>query len=350
MKEVKNKKIIALILIIVCILTVSVILYLRISKPSEYTETAGIVEGREVNLSPKLPGRISGICCKEGDNVRAGDIVASLESADINALVNEAKASVESARADVKAASATVENHRASLIGIEADIKNAEAEGERAKALMVDAERQMKRAKELYKKGFIAKAEEDTATTNFEAAMAIFKASTEKIKSLLAHRDASLSILSASISQLKSVKARLKQAEANLSYQEAHLSDTIIKTPISGVVVFKAMEQGEYVSPGITILTIVDLADLWVRIDLEESYIGRIGLGDVVRLSIDGMPGRFFNGRIIEIGKLGDFATQKDVTRGRQDIKTFRVRIKPIEGMGVFKPGMTVNVRIPSKP
>ncbi len=346
--KIKGRKIVFLIPIIVFILAISIVLYLKTNRPSEYIKTTGIVEGREVNLSSKLPGRISEICCKEGDKVRTGDIVARIESEDINALVNEAKASVESAHADVKAASATVENYRAGLSGIDADIKNAEAESEKAKALMVDAERQMQRAKELYEKGFIAKAEEDTATTNFEAARATFKASTEKVKSLLAHRDASLSLLSASISQLRSVKAKLKQAEANVSYQEAELSYTIIKTPISGVVVFKAMEPGENVSPGMTILTIVDLADLWVRIDLEESYIGRIKLGDVVRLSIDGMPERFFKGRITEIGKLGDFATQKDVTRGRQDIKTFRVRVKPIEDMEVFKPGMTVNVRAPS--
>ncbi|MEK7851937.1 MAG: efflux RND transporter periplasmic adaptor subunit, partial [Deltaproteobacteria bacterium] len=93
----------------------------------------------------------------------------------------------------------------------------------------------------------------------------------------------------------------------------------------------------------------VDLEDLWVRADIEETLIGRVRVGEEAVISIDGMPGISFKGTVAEIGREADFATQRDVTRGRQDIKTFGVKIKTTDKTGALKPGMTVMVNIPRK-
>ncbi len=153
--------------------------------------------------------------------------------------------------------------------------------------------------------------------------------------------------LNYSISQLASAKARVKESEAVLAYHKARLNDTTITTPISGTVVFKAMESGEMVSSGITILTVVDLNNLWVRTEIEETLIVRIKLGDKAIIKVESIPNRIFEGRVKEIGRHAEFATQRDVTRGRQDIKTFRVKIYLEDKGMILKPGMTVLVEIP---
>ena len=102
-------------------------------------------------------------------------------------------------------------------------------------------------------------------------------------------------------------------------------------------------------NPGVTILTIIDMADLYARIDVEETEIGNIALNQEAVIRAEGPAGKGFRGKVIEIGRYGEFATQKDVTQAQQDIKTFRVKIGLPNTEGLLKPGMTVEVEIPRK-
>jgi HlyD family secretion protein len=170
-----------------------------------------------------------------------------------------------------------------------------------------------------------------------------------KLSASYAKRDAAVAQLNSSVSQLNSAKANLKVSEANLSYHVSKLGDTIITTPVSGTVIFKALEKGETVSPGMTIITIVDTDNLYVRVDIEETLIGSVVLGGEAFITADGIPNKVFEGKVSEIGRYAEFATQRDVTRGRQDIKTFKIKIRVADPQGVLKPGMTTEVKIPRK-
>jgi HlyD family secretion protein len=141
----------------------------------------------------------------------------------------------------------------------------------------------------------------------------------------------------------------LKEAEANRAFFRSKLGDTSIVTPVTGTVIFKALETGEMVSPGAAVLTIVDLNSLYARIDIDETKIGRVVLNDKAFVRVEGVPGKTFEGRISEIGRYGEFATQRDVVRGREDIKTFRVKVRVDDPSGMLKPGMTVDVEIAGK-
>jgi hypothetical protein len=132
----------------------------------------------------------------------------------------------------------------------------------------------------------------------------------------------------------------LRQSEATLTYSRAKLAETAVKSPISGVVVFKALEKGETVSPGPTILTFVDVDNLYIRVDLEETIIGSIALNSEASIRTEGAPDRIFKGTVSEIGRYAEFATQKDVSKGRQDIKTFKVKITVSDSGGFLKPGL----------
>lgn len=326
--------------------TVLIIFFTQRGKKFEFIKTTGIVEGIEVNISTKVPGRISFICCKEGDAVRKGNRVIKLEANDLRASVKQAFAGVEKAKAEVSVSKAAIENAKANIANANAEIKSAEADVEKNRVQMEEAKRQMDRAKVLYEREAVSEESRDTAVANYDTAVANYEFSKAKLTAAYTKKDAATAQFNTAESQLKYAKAGLRESEANLSYNRAKYADTIIKSPLSGIVVFKASEKGEMVTPGTTILTIVDLNNLYVRVDIEETLIGSIALNGEAIIRTEGAPDRTFHGVVSEIGRYAEFATQRDVLRGRQDIKTFRVKITVDDPTGFLKPGMTVEAMI----
>jgi len=331
------------------VIAVFIIIYAGKGKESGVIKTAGIIEGTEVNLSAEVSGNISYMCCDEGDPVKEGEIAFKLESDDLRALVEQADAGVKKAKAGIMVSESAIENSRANIKSSEADIKTAEANTEKARVQMELAKKEMDRADALYKQDFVSKDSVDVAVTQYNASTADFTSSVSGIASATSRRDAALAQLRIAENQLKSARADLKQSEANLAYNIARLAYSTITSPISGIVVLKALEKGETVSPGMTVLTIVDMNDLYARVDIDETLIHGVALNSEAFISPGGTPKRIFKGWVSEIGRYAEFATQKEVTRGRQDIKTFRVKIKFGDTGGVLKPGMTVEVEIPRK-
>jgi HlyD family secretion protein len=334
---------------ILALIVVAVLLFLfakRDTKPQPI-KTTGIVEGVEVNISTTVSGRILRECCEQGDAVEKGATVIELKNDDLRALVSQALAGVEKAKAEVAVSESAIESSKANILSAEADMKNVEAEIEKARAQMEETKRHMDRLNALYKKELISKESFETAAVNYDTAVANYTSSKAQHTAASSRRDAAVAQLRTAQSQLTSAKASLKEAEATLSYSRAKLAETIIASPVTGTVVFKAFEQGETVSPGMTILTIVDLNNLYVRVDIDENMIGSVALNSEAFIRTDEAPERVFAGRVSEIGRYAEFATQKDVSRGRQDIKTFKVKISVPDSGGFLKPGMTVEVEIP---
>lgn len=138
--------------------------------------------------------------------------------------------------------------------------------------------------------------------------------------------------------------AAVANAKANVDYYRDRLKDTAIRSPISGVVVSKALEVGEWVTPGTPILTVDDLSVIWARVDLQETDLGSIYVGKPAEISLTTKPPIVTTGRVMAIGQEGQFATETDVRRGRQDIRTFYVKVRVLQDTREFKPGMTAEV------
>lgn len=311
--------------------------------------SSGVIEGTEVNLAPKVSGRISEICCNEGDRIQSNQTVIRLESADLTAAVEQAQGGVERAQANIGVAESSIRFARASIESAAAGINTVQADTVKTKAQMDDADRKLARMRALFQQKFISQDALDTATTTHAAAVADFASAKSKLVEAQFKRDAAVAQLSSAQNQLQLDHSELKQSQANLAYSRAKLADTVITSPISGTVVFKALEKGETVSPGITVLTVVDLASLYARVDVDESLLDKIALGSEVTISTAGSPAKQLKGKVAEIGQYAGFATQRDVTRGRQDIKTFRVKIALEDPAALLKPGMTVDVEMANK-
>ena len=133
-------------------------------------------------------------------------------------------------------------------------------------------------------------------------------------------------------------RAQKEKAQIELGY-------TQIRAPIGGIIDTRAALQGEVVNPGPALVTIVDPDDLWVRADVEETYIDRIRLGD--KLTVRLPSGAEREGTVFYRGVDADYATQRDVSRTKRDIKTFEIRLRCDNRDRALAIGMTAYVDLP---
>jgi len=295
------KRIIFLAAIVVA-LAAAVSYFMPKKLPKGVIQTTGIIEATEVNLSPKITERIKEVRFIEGDYVKKGEIAILLDD--------------EKKQAEYEQAEANLEVAKANLLNAAADI-------EKANVRIIDTKRDLERNSRLLEKKLVSQNDKDKAQTNYDVAV---------------------SDLNKAMAQEALARASVKQSEAALKVAKTNLGDTVITATLSGVVTLKAFEPGEMVPAGATVLTVIDLSDIWVRVDVEETAVSKIKLDDVVRIKVDGLPNEEFKGRVSEINSEGEFATQRDVRRGRQDIKTFRVKVRIDEPKGMLKQGMTATV------
>ena len=342
------KKGIFIIFILVIILA-GLFAYLKLKKPekpSDCIETTGLIEATEVGLSPKIAGRIDWLCCKEGDEIKAGTLAIRLDDKELKAKVEQGKKALQTAASSLKISEANLENTILEVDAVKAEAQAAEAEVSRMNALAEDAKKILQRVSGLFKEGLISEREMDSAKTNYDANYAQLDSAMARKRAADAKLKTSISNIKASEAQVSSAKAKMQESQAGLNVLETQLKDTEIISPIDGVVVYKAFETGEVVNAGAPIYTVHDLKNIWARVDIEETIIGEIRLGNMAVITASALPNREFAGEVIEIGREGEFATQRDVTRGRSDIRTFRVKIGIKDSNGLLKTGMTVKAKI----
>jgi HlyD family secretion protein len=145
-------------------------------------------------------------------------------------------------------------------------------------------------------------------------------------------------------STVASTRAQLANAEAQLKEAEVRLNYTKIYSPVTGTVLVRAAREGEVVSPGQAIVTIVDLNDTWVRAAIPETDADHIGLGDTLKIRLPG--GTTTQGKVFYKAAEADFATQRDVSRTKRDIKTIVLKVRLQNPNGAYVPGMTANVLV----
>jgi len=339
-------KVIGLVLVLILIAAIVYFTFIRKEAAPDYIETTGVMEATEVELAPKISGKIEWLCCAEGDPIKAGTTAVRLDGRELKARVDEAKAAILEAERTIAESEVNLENSKALEEAAGFDVKASEAEVERTKALVNDAKDNLERAKGLFKDGFLSKKDLDSAQTTYDANNAQFESALARRSGSYAGLKNATANIRAALARISTAKARKSESEAQLKVALAQLGDTDILCPIDGVVVYKSYELGEYVNPGTSIYTVDDLKNVWARVDIEETAIDRVKLGARALVFTPGQPEKAFESRIIEVGVVGGFATQRDVTRGRPDIKTFRVKAGIIKPDGTLKPGMTVRVRI----
>ena len=138
--------------------------------------------------------------------------------------------------------------------------------------------------------------------------------------------------------------AQLANAEAQLKEAEVRLGYTKVYAPVSGTVSVRAAREGEVLTAGQPIVTLMDLGDTWVRAAIPETESDHIGLGDTLRIRLPG--GTMTSGKVFFKAPEADFATQRDVSRRKRDIRTIVLKVRLDNPKGDYVPGMTAEVLV----
>jgi multidrug resistance efflux pump len=228
-----------------------------------------------------------------------------------------------------------------------AKLASAQAQLLQAKATLERTESDSRRTVALAKAGVASDQDRVQAETNLQAAQATVQAQQELVRAAEADLTSAVARTqqaNAAKSTVQSTEADLKNAIAQKNQADVRLGYTNVYAPVTGTVSVRAARQGEVVNIGAPIVTIVDLTDTWVRAAIPETQADHIGLGDVLRIRLPG--GTVINGKVFFKGVEADFATQRDVSRRKRDIRTIVLKVRLDNPNGAFVPGMTAEVLV----
>jgi multidrug resistance efflux pump len=330
----------------------SLIWYLTTTRHSSDLQLIGTVDANEVIVSSKIPGRIQTLTVEEGQDVTQGELIAVIESADLQASLKAAEATADSQRSKLSSTEDTEQQNRgetsSAVVSAEAQVQSAQAALAQAQAQYEHQQADTSRAVALAQQGIDSKQTRDEQVTALAAAKAAVDAARDNLAAAQANlRQARAHELLTEASARTVDQTRADAANARALAEQARVEEgySQIVSPINGKVDVWAARQGEVVAAGAPIVTIMDLTQTWVYAPLPETQADAVQLGDSLRVV---MPsGATIWGYVIAKSAEGDFATQRDVNSMKRDIKTMQVKLLIPNPGEKFVPGMTAEVYVP---
>ncbi|HWE83695.1 MAG TPA: efflux RND transporter periplasmic adaptor subunit [Terracidiphilus sp.] len=331
----------------------SLVWYLLTARPSPDLHLIGTVDANEVEVGSKIPGRVQQLLVQEGDTVEAGQLIAVIESQDLLAAEAAAKATVASQQQKLNE---TVETEQQTKGEVSSATLNAEAQVYSAQAALAQAQANLAKQKAdtsrtvaLAKQGIMSAQSSDEAQASLDADQAAVESAKHNVAAAQAALEqARAHELSAAAASRTVASTREAVVNARALAEQASVEQGYSKVyaPVSGKVDVWAARQGEVVSAGQAIVTIMDLSQTWVYAPLPETQADAVQLGDTLKVA---MPsGDSVDGKVIAKSAEADFATQRDINGGRKrDIKTMRLKLLIPNPGEKFVPGMTAEVLIP---
>ena len=330
----------------------SLIWYLVTVRPSSDLQLIGTVDANEVVVSSKIPGRIQTLLVDEGQEVKAGQLIAVIESEDLTAARKAAEANAASQKGKLGGSVETERQDRGetsnATINAEAQLRAARAALAQAQANYDHQQADTSRTVALAKQGIMSEQASDDAATSLQADKAAVDAARENVaaaEASLRQARAHELLTAVAARTVDSTRNDVENARALAEQAKVQLGYAQVFAPVSGKVNVRAARQGEVVAAGAAIVTIMDLTETWIYAPLPETQADAVQVGDSLRVV---MPsGATLQGKVINKAAEADFATQRDVSSRKRDIKTIQLKLL-IDNPGErFVPGMTAEVYIP---
>jgi HlyD family secretion protein len=341
-----------LLVVVVLAVAVSGVAYYRVVTRPRAMVLTGIITTNDVLVSSQIQGRLARLLVKEGDTVAAGQLLAVIEPDELRMDRAFYAHSEEGAAAQVQEAESALKYQEAQtrdqIRQAEAALASMEAQQAEASADLERTRLDYDRAEGLFKQNIVSAQALDQARTTYAAQ----KAHVESVRKQVEAQRAAVALARSNVDQtavrreqLLAGRHQLEAAGAQKTKAQVRLDYTEIHAPIPGVVAVLSARQGEVVNPAQPILDLINPDDLWVRADIEETYIDRVRLGD--RLTVRLPSGTESIGTVFYRGVDADYATQRDVSRTKRDIKTFEVRLRLDNSDRRLWPGLTTYVVLP---
>jgi HlyD family secretion protein len=294
-----------------------------------------------VEIGSQVSGNIQKIYVDFNDEVKAGQLIAQLESSTFEAQMQQARANLESAKASDLGIMAQKKNLQASMLTAKAEIQVSRANVRKAEVSVEDAERNYKRIKELFERKLVSASERDSALTVYEsqkASLDAVKAQFESAKAKELSINAQMEALDA---EREGTRARVRQMEAQLSVAQINLDRTNIYSPIDGVVISREVDEGQTVAASLQapklFVIAQDLKKMQIDVAVDEADIGQLQPGQKVTFSVDAYRQKKFAGVVDQVR----LSPQES-----SNVVTYSVMVRVENDDLLLKPGMTANAEI----
>jgi HlyD family secretion protein len=254
--------------------------------PAGVASGNGRIEATEYDIATKLAGRVLSVAAQEGDMVEAGQVLATMDTDDLQAQLREAQAGLREARQSREYALAIVEQRESELTFAQAELR---------------------RSTQLVEQGHVSQELVDQQRTALRSAQAALKA-------------AGIQVVQA--------EAGIEAAEARIDRLQSDIADSQLKTPIRGRVLYRLAEPGEVLAAGGKVMSVLDLTDVYMTIFLPTSEAGRVTLGSEARIVLDAIPQYRIPAKVSFVAARAQFTPKSVETRAERDKLMFRIKVK----------------------
>ena len=293
--------------------------------PAPYFQ--GQMEAREADIAPKVTARIARVAVTEGQQIQPGDLLVEMDSPEVRAKLAQAEAA--------KAAAQAVSD-KAQHGARPQEVQMARLNWQRAQAGAELAHTSYQRVQSLYDQGLVSAQKRDEAHTQWRANAAQAEA---------ARAQYDMAASGARAEDKAAAAAQVRQVDGVVAEVQAAEAETQLRSPVGGEVAKVLAKEGELSPQGVAVVTVVDLQDQWVVLNVREDQLQRFALKSRFTGQLPALGGRSAEFEVTYLGVLPDFATWR-TTRGSQgfDARTFEVRARPAKPIEGVRPGMSVIV------
>lgn len=291
-------------------------------------ESTGSIEATQIDIRSEVGGRILKLHFDEGDRIKPEDVLAEIDHEKLDY--------------ELKNAQARVKELGARLLLLQRGFRDAEVRKAKealleAEVQLQDARREYKRIQKLFDGGVASDHEKDRAETAFKAALKQYER---------AKQDYEIFHEGFRSEEITAAQAAKESAEAYVALAERRIRDATIVSPAKGIVSERYVEQGEIISPGSLLFSIIDLQDIWIMAYVSEKNLGKVRLGQNGYVFIDSFPEKKFPGKVTHISPEAEF-TPKNIQTKEERVKlVYGVKVQVQNDEELLKPGMPADVII----
>ncbi len=349
--------------------------------PDSIVAVSGRIEGDDSAVAPKTSGRVLEVRVREGDSVKAGDVIAILDDAQVRAREDAARAALVAAQASAKSAQDQIAVLQQQLqqnqlqvaqSKLDADGRVRQAEADVAAAQSDLAQQQAAYGLALFDKDAYTKLAASGAVSERQGKQAVATADQDAAAVAAAERrlaaaQGALTIAQANLAnegirqtqvegvqkqiaqqdaQIASANANAEQARAQLSSAQDDRQDLTITAPFNGTVLTRAAEPGEVVQAGTAIITLLDLTKVYLRGFVPEGEIGKVAVGQSAHIFLDSNPKQAVNAYVSRVDPEATFTPENTYFRDDRVKQVVGLKLQLKEGFGFAKPGMPADGEI----
>lgn len=284
---------------------------------------SGTIETTQISISPELSGRVSTVNVKEGESVKAGDILIRFDTALLNAQHAQAEAGLRATQANFALLKAGPSDEQLAVAQSAVDRAGAAADAAQS---AYDA---LPEAAQATTTGQTLKQQLDIASATLDNAQAQYD----------------LLIAGARPQQLDAAQAQVDAAQAAVDALDVQIGKLTLTAPVDGVVLSRVIDPGEVASPGAALLVIGQLNDLTITVYVPEDRYGSIRLEQTAQVSVDSFPGESFSATVAHIADQAEFTPRNVQTASGRKTTVFAIRLSVSNPDGKLKPGMPADVK-----